>query len=81
MVQALRQQFDLADDRWLEAKAKADRLGLDIPEYISVLIEEDEDPWGPVPVLANILWSLEVAQGERVDYYSRSKNIHGKKIR
>ncbi len=64
-IRVLRQQFDLSDEHWLIAKCKAEQLGLTISEYVSLLIEEDEDPGGPVPIMENIRWAIELAKQEQ----------------
>ena len=48
-IETIRKQFDLTADRWLMAQANAAQLGLNLSEYLSLLIEEDTEPWGPVP--------------------------------
>ena len=60
-VEILRKQFDLTDDRWLMAHTKAKQLGLNLSEYLSLLIEEDTDPWGPVPQQIAKQWDQEEA--------------------
>lgn len=73
-IRALRQHFDLTDEQWLIAKWKADRLGLNISEYVSLLIEEDGDPGGPVPFMEKIQWALELARQEQLSHTPNSTN-------
>ena len=73
-IRSLRQQFDLTDEHWLIAQYKAEQIGLDISEYISLLIEEDRDPGGPVPILEKVQWALELARQEQND--SATASIH-----
>ena len=63
-IQMLRQNFDLSHDYWLIAQDKANRLGLELSEYITLLIEEDVDPHGPVPLIEKMLCALKLAQRE-----------------
>ena len=61
-IRVLRQQFDLTDEHWLIAQYKAEQIGLNVSEYVSLLIEEDGDPGGPVPMMEKIQWALELAR-------------------